>query len=122
MSQVEHIYGELIEMNAMFPGDTFEEKAKAACEYYGFNRSALWADSWRECLHEEGYRTVFIRNEIIYEVHARNIDFHHIVDYDSESTIVYPYHPGSLFFNVKWYNGGGSFDEVLEAAFQRVGL
>lgn len=110
MSEMEAHMGKLIPMEVK--GDTLEEQAQGACFKMGFS-IASYHKSWVDCLNDEGYRKVYILNNVIYKIDDTELDpfgFAH-VNKNSDGTIDY-------FMN--YYNGGASFNEALDGAIKEV--
>lgn len=105
MSQNEVHIGKLVPM--VLSGVTLEQRCKSACKHFKFKKKGF--DSWEESLRENGYRKVFIRDRIIYEVQDEELD-------PCGFSRVEINKDGSVDYTVLFYNGGGSFDEVLEWA------
>lgn len=117
MSETERNTGKLIPR--LFPGLTLEEQAKAACKYYGYDFEPEY-DSWLDCLCDHGYREVYIHNRIIYEIHnCRDLE---VEDPNVQITRAVINDDDTIDYELQYYNGGGSFDEVLEFALEKIKL
>lgn len=105
MSDTEVHKGKLIPM--VLSGVTMEQRAKSACKKFGWKKKGY--NSWEESLRDNGYKKIFIRDRVIYEVQDEELDPYGFSCVDINKD-------GSLDYVVMFYNGGGSFDEVLELA------
>ena len=88
-------------------GVTMEQRAKSACKHFGWKKKGF--NSWTESLIENGYRKVFIRDKVIYEIKDEELDSDGFSCVDLNKD-------GSVDYTIMFYNGGASFDEALEWA------
>jgi hypothetical protein len=109
MSETEVHKGKLVPM--VLSGVTLEERANDACAKLEFVKRE-WHKSWLDCLQDEGYRKVIIRDKVIYKVHDEELD-------PFGFTSITQNEDGSIDYIIMYYNGGGSFDEVLDYAIDR---
>jgi len=103
MSDNEVHIGKLVPM--VLSGVTLEQRCKSACKHFKFKKKG--ADSWEDRLREDGYRKVFIRDRVIYEVNDEQLD-------PSGFSRVTENKDGTVDYTIMYYNGGASFDEALE--------
>lgn len=106
MSEMEAHKGKLVPM--VLSGVTLEDRCSSACSLLGFI-TIPDNTTWEEYLRDVGYKKVFIRDEVIYEVQDTALDasgFAEAVVNDN----------GTIDYMLMYYNGGGSFDEVLDGA------
>lgn len=108
MSDMESHTGKLIPMH--YEGATLEERAEKCCNEFGFAKSSFHK-SWEECLRDEGYRQIYILDNIIYKVDDEELDpFGFATATRNED--------GSINYNLMYYNGGASFTEALDGAIE----
>lgn len=105
MSGSEIHRGKLVPMS--LKGVTLEERARDACRVLGYQWDDMY-ESWVECLRDEGYRHVYVRGDIIYEIQDTHLDE---VDGFVEGT---RNDDGSYDYYINYYNGGTSFTEVMD--------
>ena len=106
MSSTEVHKGKLVPM--VLNGWTPEERAKDACEKLGIPFDDDY-DTWLEVLNEYGYRKVLIRNDVTYKIEDVELDPYGFSEITKNID-------GSYDYFISYYNGGGSFDEVIEGA------
>lgn len=90
---------------------TIEETCKAILSEMGID-DHKFCDSYREKLEDEGYRKYFITDAAVYEVEAEE------KDPDDDIFRATKNEDGSIDFEVKYYNGGCSFNEALDEAIR----
>lgn len=98
--------GRLIPM--VLNGASMEERAEEACKQFGYERCDIH-DSWLACLNDEGYRTVYIRGDIIYKIEDNKLDAGNLAK-------AFINKDGSVDYILEYYSGGASFNEVLDDA------
>ena len=103
MSDNEVHKGKLVPM--VLSGVTSEQRCKSACKHFKFKKKPY--KTWEESLRTNGYKQVFIRDCVIYEVHDTELDPYGF-------SAITENKDGTIDYVVMFYNGGGSFDEVLE--------
>ena len=109
MSETETHRGKLVPMS--LKGATLEERAKDACQRFGYERTD-YHDTWLECLEDEGYRHLHVRGDIIYEAKDTRLEDYEFVEGTKNDDGSYDY-----FF--AYYNGGASFDEMLDTMMKK---
>jgi hypothetical protein len=109
MSDYEHIKGRLVPLKS---GAPLEKQCEAICNKYGWEKSSYHED-YEELMLDEGYRKVFIHDDVIYEI----VDIVEVDPYE-DIAIMAKNQNESLSFEVRWYNGGASMSEVIEEAFK----
>jgi len=110
MSDMEAHKGKLVPMN--LEGDTLEERAKDACSQLNIESTGAH-ETWLECLHDRGYRKVYIRGNLIYEIKDTELDASGFSEAEANND-------GTINYSMLYYNGGASFDEVLDDAVDRI--
>ena len=110
MSTTEAHKGKLMPM--ILRGVSLEERCRAACSVLGFVKNK-YHSSYEECLRDEGYRKVYIRNQIIYEVQDTELDPSGFSEAETNED-------GSIDYMILYYNGGASFDEVIDEAISNI--
>jgi len=111
MSEMEACKGKLKPM--MLRGVTMEERAEDACKQLEYARED-YHSSWLEVLRDEGYKKVYIRDDIIYKVHNTDLDAYGFSEASKNDD-------ASIDYIQLWHNGGAGFDEVLDEAINRIG-
>lgn len=101
--------GKLVPM--VLNGVTMEERCKDACEKLGFEPCDH--GSWLDCLREQGYRKVYIRQDIIYKIEDEQLDPYGF-------TLATKNKDHTVDYLISYYNGGAGFDEVLDTAMNRM--
>ena len=109
MSEMETHKGKLVPM--VLNGVTLEERCEDACKRFGFEKES-WHDTWEECLDDEGYRKVYVSNDIIYEIQDKEVDSYGFVEGSKNDD-------GSIDYFLSYYNGGASLNEVLDSAVDK---
>ena len=108
MSEVETHKGTLIPM--ILSGYDMEERAQCACLQMGYEKQD-YHKSWLDCLKDEGYREVLVQGDVVYLIDDRKLD-------PSDFSIAYKGSDGNIRYCISYYNGGASFNEVIEEALQ----
>jgi hypothetical protein len=114
MSKTEHRKGTLTPVG--INGQTVEEKYKAACNHLGGTKLPTYRSTWEEYFDDVGYRKMFFYNDVFYEIHQEE------VDPDNTIANAIQNNDGTVDFEVRWHNGGASFDEVLVDAFAKADI
>ena len=109
MSDVETHRGKLIPLS--LEGDTLEEQAKDACRHFGFNRES-YHESWLACLNDEGYKRACVIDNVIYKVEDTELDPYGFAFANKNED-------GTIDYFINYYNGGASFNEVLDDAIKK---
>jgi len=110
MSDTEAHTGKLVPM--VLSGVTLEERCEDACKKLGYKMSDFHS-SYEECLRDDGYREVYVHDEVIYKIEDTELDpFGFSVADQNED--------GSINYTVMYYNGGASMDEVIDEAVKRM--
>lgn len=109
MSETEIHRGKLVPM--ILSGVTMEERAKDACEKLEYDPCDH--GSWMDCLREQGYRKVYVHNDIIYKVDDEQLDPYGF-------TLATKNDDQSIDYFISYYNGGAGFDEVIDSAMKRM--
>lgn len=110
MSDNEAHKGKLVPM--ILSGVSMEERAQSACELLGIEATGAHAN-WIDCLKDRGYRKAYIRGDIIYRIDNTELDAYGFSEANKNGD-------GSIDYVMMYYNGGGSFDEVLDEAMKRL--
>jgi len=106
MSETVHYKGTLTVVERL-EGETLEEQCKRLMEGCELDS---WNGSYKERLMDDEYEKYVIHNDILYSVEKKDIG-----EYDCFSIVERK--DGTLEFDVMYYNGGCSFDEAIEYAF-----
>jgi len=112
MSDMEAHKGKLHPMALI--GDTLEERAEAACRQLDIEPTGAH-ETWLEALKDRGYRKVYILNSVIYLIYDEELDA-------SGYSFASSGDGGSIDYQMLYYNGGASFDEVLDEAIERANI
>lgn len=107
MSETVHYKGTLTKVD--LSGLSIEEFAKKTV---GESRLEQWCDSYTEQLLDED--EYIVHNDELYKVDSQEVD----TDYDIYNMNEAP--DKTLKFEVMFYNGGQSFTEALETAFENM--
>jgi hypothetical protein len=111
MSDMEYKRGKLIPLNHHLQ---LEEAIKVAMIYAGVYEKSTLSESWEEELWEHDLPLEVINGKL----YQAQID-----DFDGEGLCdVEVLENGTIELMVSWYNGGGSFNEVIEGALDRLKL
>ena len=111
MSETVHYKGTLREVYR-HENDTLEGQCKRILNGSNKELDIECYDSYKEMLLDEGYYDYIILDDILYSVNKQNIDPDNDVFNMSEEA------DGTFNFEVKYYNGGCSFIEAIECAFE----
>lgn len=109
MSETVHYKGTLIQVERL-ENETLEEQCKRL-----LNNAELpsWCDSYQEMLMDEFYEKYIVHNGILY--HVDKVD----IDPDSDLFKASIGENGVINFEVRYYNGGCSFEEAIEEALDK---
>ena len=108
MSETVYYKGTLTPVEKL-EGETLEQQCKRLLD----NRELpSWCDSYQEILRDEFYQKYVVYNGILYDVDKENIDPESSVFKASVND------NGTINFEVRYYNGGCSFDEAIETALE----
>ena len=110
MSETEVHRGKLVPM--ILNGVTVEERAKDACEKLGFELQDFHT-SHLDCLRDEGYRKVYRHNGVTYRIEDEQLDPYGFTEASKNKD-------GSIDYFISYFNGGAGFDEVIDAAMNRM--
>jgi len=118
MSSIEHHSGKLIPVAIFHDIEEREEIAKEIVKEEGYDSKfdkfeAYW-DSYTECLEDQGYRTYYIGNGAIYKIEAETLDPEADIFKANKNRA-----EGTIEFEIRFYNGGCSFNEALDKALDR---
>lgn len=111
MSETVHYKGILIEMEKL-KNETLENQCKRLLNNVELSD---YCDTYQEMFEDEFYQQYFIFNNIIYKV-----DNKQDIDPDDSIFIANKNENGTIEFEVKYYNGGCSFNEALEEALENM--
>lgn len=96
------------------PYETLEEQCKRILEEHNKDTELDFYDSYVEMFNDEFYYEYIILDDNIYKVIELN---------DSDCDNIYELHDnkdGTMNFVLSYYNGGESFDEAMEEAYERM--
>ena len=113
MSETEHWVGKLVPVLCYDDSD-LEEQCKFICEGRGLTELDSYYESYQEYLEDQYYEEYYIGNNIIYEVKRKEIDPYD----DIHNAVKMP--DGSIAFEIRWYNGGASYRELLDVALDEM--
>lgn len=110
MSETEHKTGKLkpCEMRG-----TIEETCKAILAENGFNDLSYYR-SYQEQLEDEFYRKYYVSENCVYEVYSEDKNQDDDIFNASKNA------DGTINFEIKYYNGGCSFNEALGEAMKTI--
>lgn len=111
MSETEYNVGKLIPL--VLSGATDEERAESVCKLYGYKLHDVH-DSWVECLSENGYNEVYMRNGVVYKI--ENV----CSGGEQDIFTANRNEDGTIDYVTQFYNGGCGFDEALDEALKRM--
>ncbi len=107
MSETVHYRGTLTIVERL-ENETLEDQCKRILDGKELDS---YNDSYQEQLIDDNYEVYFIRDNTLYSVEKKSIDYDEDIFQLSEGE------DGKLNFEVKYYNGGCSFNEAMEYAF-----
>jgi len=110
MSGTETHKGKLVPLSLR--GHTLEQRAFEVCSKFGFKREERH-ESFVALLEDEGYRQVYIIDDVIYEIQNTEVSPNGFAEASVNSD-------GSIDYFVSYYNGGCDFNEALDAAVNKV--
>ncbi|MDP4159789.1 MAG: hypothetical protein Q8911_08515 [Bacillota bacterium] len=108
MSETVHYRGTLTVVERSV-NETLEEQCK---RILGYPELESYHDSFQEQLLHENYHAYVIHDDVLYFVEKQDIDP------DEDICRVEKNSNGTFDFEVKYYNGGCSFDEAIQEAFE----
>ena len=110
MSETEHYVGKLIPVEMK---GSLEDTARQILSEMGEEKKDYY-ESYLEQLEDDGYKQYIITSTDIYKVKMEEVD----PDYDILRS---NYNDnGVIDFEVRYYNGGCSFDEAVKKALKRI--
>ncbi len=109
MSDTEHNVGKLIPRESK---GTIEETCRSILSEMGIDD--VEDGEARERLDDEGYRKYFITDSVVYEAIYQEVDIDCDIFNATKNT------DGIIDFEIKFYNGGCSFNEALEEALKKI--
>ena len=112
MSEIEHTMGKLVPVASFSNKEELEKEAQKIVESEGWTLEEYY-DSYTECLKDDGYRIYYIGTDTIYKIEAVKFDLYA----DIMRAFVNP--DGTISFEVKYYNGGRSFNEALDTSIKK---
>lgn len=110
MSDMVHYKGK-IALIGKLQNETLEEQCKRILiDEHGITEIPEYCDSWEETMRDEMYGVYVIVDNNIYKILSKSaVDVeYHAVAFDNED--------GTISYDVSYYDGGCSFDEVIEDA------
>jgi len=111
MSEMVHYKGRLKLVDKL-PNETLEEQCKRLS---GADEVTKYYDSYREILEDTMYKTYVINGNNIYEIVSKKE-----IEPDSDLFIMSDNKDGTYDYEVLYYNGGCSFTEAIEEAFENM--
>lgn len=113
MSEQETVCGKLKLLNKL-SDETLEQQCKRIYSERFTPREVPYWDSFEEDLMDDGYKKFTIYDDNLYEVISKeNFDSYNIFDIKKTED-------GTFDFVLSYYNGGCSFDEAIEHAFNKM--
>lgn len=110
MSETVHYKGILKKVEKQ-DGETLEEQCKRLLEN---KELPSYCDSYEEYILDEYYREIVIHKGVIYRVEKEGVD----PDGDFFNASIKE--NGEIEFEVRYYNGGCSFNEAIEEAIKKI--
>jgi len=108
MSETVHYKGILRKVEKI-EGENLEDQCK---RLLGNKELPSYYDNYKEYLLEECYRTMIIHDNEVYHVEREEVDPH------SDMFNAALKENGEISFEVRYYNGGCSFNEAIEEAIK----
>lgn len=105
MSETVHYIGTLKEVEKL-KGETLEEQCKRILD----KKLEEYYNSYQEMLLDEYYKKYVICNNILYSVEMKDATYNDVFNMSYNLD-------GTIRFEVKYYDGGCSFIEAIETAF-----
>ena len=112
MGETEHLVGKLIPVEIEVDAET---TAMHILTELGMELDLFYYKTALDQLDSEAYKKYVVRGGAIYKVEMSDQDPHRNIFKASKNA------DGSYDFEVKYYNGGCSFYEAIDAALDRVG-
>lgn len=110
MSETVHYKG-VMKKAERLEGETLEEQCK---RLIGDKELPSYCDNYEEFLNNTFYQEMSIQNGTIYHIKKEEIDLDEDI-YQANLT-----DDGDIEFEVRYYNGGSSFDDALEEALKNI--
>jgi hypothetical protein len=110
VSETEHHAGKLIPVELT---GSIEETCKKILQGMGVAPEDYYS-SFRDQLDDEGYRQYFITDDAIYKIESESLDASDDIARATKNA------DGSIDFEVRYYNGGASFSEMLTNAMKKI--
>lgn len=114
MSDVVHYKGKIRKVDKL-PGESLEDVCKRVANQRGFHELTRWCDTWVELVSDEAYGECAIIDDELFLVEGIKKDL-----YDQDVFCASKNSDGSFNFEVRYYNGGTSFDEAIEKALKNM--
>ena len=109
MSETVHYRGTLTVVERL-KNETIEEQCKRILNGAELD---IYNDSYQEQLMDDNYEKLVIRGGVLYSVEKKDIE------QDQDIFTMTENENGTFDFEVRYYNGGCSFDEAMEYAFNK---
>ena len=111
MSEARHFSGKLVYLEKNSPTESIEQQCKRIFDA----EIPEWADSYQEALLDEYYQEYIVHEGKLYAVKDR-------IERDEDEDIfrMKKINGTDREFEVRYYNGGCSFDEAIDEAFKNL--
>lgn len=110
MSETEHVKGKLI---PFITGTDLESACKLFADKLG-KYDLYGYDTYQEWLSDEYYREYFLKGNTVYEIVSEDVEnSDHILIANKQDD-------GVILFELRYHNGGCSFDEALSSATENM--
>lgn len=109
MSETEHSKGKLI---PIFGAGDLEKSAKNLLKISGKKFKDEEYASCLEQVSDEGYREYYIGKDTIYLINSENLNP------EDDIATAERLENGDIAFELRYYNGGASFDEMMDSALK----
>ncbi|APR02564.1 TPA: hypothetical protein ACXDAY_002133 [Clostridium botulinum] len=113
MSKTVQYIGKLTELRRL-DNETLEQQCEKVCKENNLYELPDFYYTWAECLTSELYKRYYINNNSLYVIESEQID----PEYDIFNASMNDNE--EIEFEVKYYNGGCSFNEALNKAMSNL--
>lgn len=118
MSETVHYRGKLVEIEAT-DTHTVNSRARLLCESFDIKEDVFWKKyydgDYVNLLCNEKYDEYVCANNRLFKIESKES-----IDLEEEIIDVFDNEDGTFNYEVKYYNGGAGFEEVIEQAFNKL--
>jgi len=115
MSRTEHHIGKLIEVKPQ-ENESSDDHMIRLLKEVGILERATYYKTIKEWFEDESYKKYVVHKEKIYKM----VDDKDLAETDDDIALASLNEDGSISYQLKWYNGGASMNEMFEEALKSI--